>query len=147
LKAAEDAVGISNNIVRETLFGFIPRPLWPGKPIVGDFGLWFSRLYLDLASLTSNGPTVFGDLYRNFGFLGIPFGLFILGLAFRVIYESLIVRGIPTPLNAVLYISLISVVNWEATISPVIANGLRVLFAFGTFVVVLAYLVAGKATT
>ena len=140
LKHAESVAGISNNIVNEFLVGFIPRPLWPDKPTVGDFGLWFSRLYLDIDYLTSNAPSVFGDLYRNWGFLGIPIGMFVLGVYLRVIYESLIARGIRNPSPRCCILSSTEPSVGKEPFSSIFPNILRSLFSFTLFVLLLVSL-------
>ena len=129
LKPAEKAAGINNNIVNELVLGFIPRTIWPDKPVVGEFGLAFTRIYLDSPYRSSNGPTMFGDLFRNFGFLGVPLGMFLVGLYLRILYGSLIQRGILSAFAPLFYVSLYGAFNWEATYTPFITDGLRTLFA------------------
>ena len=58
---------------------FVPRVLWPGKPKM-DFPTKFARRYLKVESGT--GPSHLGDLYRNFGFLGVILGMGAFGVAF-----------------------------------------------------------------
>lgn len=142
LKSAEKAAGISNNIINELAVGFIPRMLWPEKPLVGEFGLAFTRIYLESPYRSSNGPTIFGDLFRNFGFFGVPIGMFIVGLYLRILYGSLIQRGIRSPLAPLFYVSLYGTFNWEATYTPFITNGLRTLFALATMTA-LIYILGG----
>lgn len=133
LKSAEKEVGIDNNILKEMVVGFIPRTLWAEKPLVGEFGLWFTRLYFDIPdSISSNGPTIFGDLFRNFGLVGILIGMFFVGAYLRILYGSLICRGIYSPLAPLFYVSLYGAFNWEATFTPFITNGLRAVFALVT---------------
>lgn len=143
LKSAERAAGIDNNISRELMASFVPRVFWTDKPLVGEFGLWFTRIYLDLPeSISSNGPTMFGDLYRNFGLLGVPIGMFILGVYLRIVYGSLIQRDIRSPLAPLLYVSLYGALNWEGTYTPFIASGMRVVFALVTMTA-LIYILGG----
>jgi len=129
LKSAEEEAGINNNIINELFIGSIPRVLWPAKPLLGEFGLTFTRIYLDSPYRSSNGPTMFGDLYRNFGFIGVPIGMFIVGLYLRVLYGSLIQHGIRGSLAPLFYVSLYGIVSWESTYTPFITNGVRTLFA------------------
>jgi hypothetical protein len=130
LQASERVAGIDNNIVKDVVLSVIPRPLWPGKPVTGDFGLWFSRLYLDSPYLTWAGPSVFGDLYRNFGFTGIPAGMLLVGIYLRVIYEALIRRGTGGPMAPLLYFFLLHALNWEAAYSSFVTGGSRAAFTF-----------------
>jgi hypothetical protein len=61
---------------------FVPRVFWPEKPTL-DQGRWFAYK-LGVASdpstaTTSIGQTAAGELYWNFGWLGVIFGMFIAG--------------------------------------------------------------------
>jgi hypothetical protein len=50
---------------------FIPRAIWPDKPILTDIGVAFN--YLALGSTTSSSaPGLFADAYWSMGWLGIP---------------------------------------------------------------------------
>jgi Putative O-antigen polymerase len=75
----------------EVLYWFVPRGIWPGKPYT--FSYSFGRLF---ASYTGWGgdafatTTVFGELYLNFGILGVVAGSFIFGVFARAIYAYLI---------------------------------------------------------
>jgi len=130
LKAMEEAIGIKNNIFKEIILNVIPRTIWPDKPILSDFGLLFSWLYLGTPYLTWSGPSVIGDLYRNFGFLGVLFGMIILGIYLRFLYDSLIKIGKIEPLKALLYFFLYNSINWEGQYSSFITSGSRALIAF-----------------
>jgi len=127
VKASEQSVGIDNNIMKNLIYGFVPRAIWPDKPIVSDFGLWFSRIYLGTPYRTWNSPSIFGDLYRNFGFLGIPLGMFLLGILLRIIYEKLIVEGNGNALAILAYYFLLTGVNYEASYS-FFSNWIRIIF-------------------
>ena len=129
LKSAEQAVENRQQHFQGIDCRFYPATSWADKPLVGEFGLWFTRIYLDIPdSISSNGPTIFGDLYRNFGFWGVPVGMFIVGVYLRILYGSLIQRGIHSPLAPLFYIFLYGTFNWEATYTPFVTNGLRALF-------------------
>ena len=71
-----------------------PRFIWKNKPLsTNSFGNDFGRHLGILSpedSVTSVGPTIIGDFYINFGILGIILGMFLLGMAFRFIYDYLI---------------------------------------------------------
>jgi hypothetical protein len=66
------------------IYPFVPRFLWPSKPIL-DEGGWFT---VALAGGSGNAATVGsstaitypGDLYLQFGLWGIPVGMFVLGV-------------------------------------------------------------------
>ncbi len=59
------------------LYGFIPRVLWPDKPTTSRGG-WFTR-YIGVDYATAIAMTSFGELYWNFGFIGVAIGMFIIG--------------------------------------------------------------------
>jgi len=137
LRLEEQAVGIDNNIRNDVLWGLIPRPLWPDKPISADFGLWFSRLYFDRSSLTWNSPTMFGDLYRNFGWPGIFLGMIPLGVWLRFLYERLILLGNSNPLAAALYYLLLLNASYGNNYSSYIVGTERTLFSLIIFMCVI----------
>jgi hypothetical protein len=139
LKPAESAVGIDNNILRDLQAALIPRPFWPDKPIISNFGLWFSRLYLDSPYVTWSGPSMFGDLYRNFGIVGVPIGMLFLGFCLRILYECTIMRGISGPLVPMLYTFLLMTVNLEGGYSGFLLAGSRVLFSIAVLCVLLHF--------
>lgn len=66
------------------VYPFVPRFLWPSKPIL-DEGGWFTVALRggsgDAATIGSATSITYpGDLYLQFGLLGVPFGMFVLGL-------------------------------------------------------------------
>jgi len=57
----------------------IPRAIWPGKPVnVG--GQIAAEIY---GAGNGTPPTLIGELYWNFGILGVLGGMFVLGIALR----------------------------------------------------------------
>ena len=128
LKAQERALGMDNNIIKETFWAFIPRPLYPNKPIVSNFGLHFSQLYLDSPYRSWAGPSIFGDLYRNFGWWGIPLGMFLLGVILRVVYLKYVLQSIGNGLSNVYYYLVLTSVGYEGVYSTVISGIVRMAF-------------------
>jgi hypothetical protein len=66
------------------IYPFVPRLLWPSKPILNE-GQRFTYALRgspgDIALTESSTAITYpGDLYLQFGFLGIPVGMFILGI-------------------------------------------------------------------
>ena len=59
------------------LYGLIPRVLWPDKPATSR-GAWFTR-YIGVNYSMALAMTSYGELYWNFGFIGVAFGMFIIG--------------------------------------------------------------------
>jgi hypothetical protein len=69
--------------MRTLEYAFIPRIIWPQKPIVSR-GAWFTT-YIGMAprpqeATTSTGMTAFGECYWNFGIFGEVAGMFLIGL-------------------------------------------------------------------
>ncbi len=58
----------------------VPRVLWPEKPVLDD-STQFSSTYWQIppSRHTATGLTQVGDLYRNFGLLGVGVGMFAWG--------------------------------------------------------------------
>lgn len=69
-----------------------PRFIWKNKPLIhGNMGEIGRRSgLLAPGDTTSIGPSVLGDWYMNFGFLGIVFGMLFLGALFRFLSEAFI---------------------------------------------------------
>jgi hypothetical protein len=124
----ERAAGTDNNISKELAWALVPRLLWPDKPLVGNFGLQFTRIYRESQIFTWNGPTVIGDLYRNFRSVGVILGMVLLGACLRWLYARLVVYGARQPLAALSYMTLAQV-NWESTFSPFFTEGTRALIS------------------
>ena len=75
------------------LFWFIPRSIWPGKPVL-SIGRWYADDVLNWGTGTSEAAvTVPGDLYLNFGADGVLIGMLGYGLVLRLLYDRLVVNG------------------------------------------------------
>jgi hypothetical protein len=72
-----------NELPEAFAIALVPRVLWPRKPVF-EPERRFPQLYLKQApdSRSATGPSHFGDLYRNFGSLGVVFGMGLLGATF-----------------------------------------------------------------
>jgi hypothetical protein len=74
--------GLPGDSLRDTLYSFIPRFLWPEKPMVLLGG--------ELATLVSGqvgnqiSPGYFAEAYWNFGWIGLPLLLLPVGFFFNV---------------------------------------------------------------
>jgi hypothetical protein len=126
LRDLEAETGMDHNIRKELLWGFVPRVLFPAKPRIDSFGADFSRVYLNDDTITFNGPTVVGDLYRNWGMPGIVLGMAFMGVVLRWLYQRLIVGAANFPMAA-LYFVVLSRVSWEFTFSPFFTEGARTI--------------------
>ena len=76
----------ATELVTAPAVSFVPRAVWPGKP-VRTTGLDFSRQYYDLPAdmYTASAVTVSGDLYRHGGMVVVVVGMMLLGAAARVV--------------------------------------------------------------
>jgi len=78
--------------LNELLFFFIPRGLWPEKPL--SFGYTFGSDFLNYVDNPSAFSTsLIGELYLNFYIPGIIFGFFLIGRFMRSVYEGLVANG------------------------------------------------------
>lgn len=67
-----------------SLLFFVPRALWPDKPVATSYTI--SQLYLNVEDIYTNfGINPVAELYANFGYLGIPIGMFLAGRIVRII--------------------------------------------------------------
>ncbi len=82
----ESGYGFDNNIWKDSITFFIPRIIWTDKPVATDAGN-YGDLYFNYRE-NSFTLTPIGDLLRNFGPIGIPIGMMILGFIIRIIYAS-----------------------------------------------------------
>lgn len=79
------------NSYRTLLTSFIPRVIWPGKPeskIGQEFGHRYALLNYDDLTTSYNLPWL-PEFYANFGFIGVVFGMFLVGVIFRFIIQKL----------------------------------------------------------
>lgn len=121
----EEEYGIANNIAVNVLTAFIPRFVWPDKPIIsnarGLAALYFGNPY------SSYATTPFGDLLRNFGPIGIPVGMAILGIVLAAIYQ-LVAQQPTTTWRAGLYYALLTCVSYEGFYGSVFPAMIRAAF-------------------
>jgi hypothetical protein len=83
--------------------GFVPRIFWPSKPKVG-IGYWFAETYWGTPPGVTQVPqsvTHIGELWIDFGWIGVVLGMAILGVWYRFAYAVLRPRESGT--GAVLY--------------------------------------------
>jgi hypothetical protein len=103
-----DALGVLTVIVRETpervpfqggwtigyiFLSYVPRVLWPGKPVT-SIGQWVTDAYTALPGTIQShtGPSWIGELYFNFGHLGVGVGMALFGIYFRFL-QSYVLRS------------------------------------------------------
>lgn len=64
---------------------FVPRMLWPGKPIIWSPGLMYYNLVTGNEGTSFLGLSIYGDLYWNFGWWGVFLGPLLIGYIFGMI--------------------------------------------------------------
>ena len=122
----EASYGLENNIINDLYTSFIPRFVWPEKPPTSDPRA-YSDLYFGYGD-NSFAISPFADLVRNFGPIGVPLGMLILGIYLRLIYASLIDTPNPAIWKKVAYFSLLTVVSYEAFYATIFPSLIRLLF-------------------
>ena len=120
----------------EVFYWFIPRALWPDKPYT--FSFTFGRLfesYVGWGGDAYASTTMFGELYLNFGLIGVMAGSFCFGLLMRAVYVYLIGR-IQTK-SAIMLYSIILIQLVEFTEGPIGAHVALTVSEVAPFVMIL----------
>lgn len=114
----EEQYGISNNIINELTTFFIPRAVWRDKPVVID-AYRYGDLYFNYdANAFAMAPM--GDLLRNFGPVGVPFGMMLIGIIMRIFYVALREKKGTIIWRAVLFYMLLTAISYESGYSGII---------------------------
>jgi hypothetical protein len=114
----EEAWGINDNIYVDTFIFFIPRVVWPDKPVSIDPSR-YGDLYFNYAE-NSFTLTPMGDLLRNFGPIGVPIGMFVLGMIIRVLYSTLIEGQDFSHWRVTLFFMMFTAISFEGTFGLII---------------------------
>lgn len=115
--------GLAGNIWTYTWTAFIPRVVWPDKPIISDARA-YSALYFDYGD-NSFAITPIGDLLRNFGPVGVPIGMAILGLVLRILYSSLIEGQVKSVWRSSAYYLLLIKISYEGFYGTILPDLIR----------------------
>lgn len=122
----EESYGLDNNIWKDSITFLIPRVVWNDKPLATDPSK-YGDLYFNFSE-NSFTLTPIGDLIRNFGPIGIPIGMIILGFALRIVYASLIEnQGFSFGRSAIYYMLLTSI-SYEGSYGLIIPYLIKVGF-------------------
>ncbi len=111
LKPYEEAYGLDDNIWVDMTTFMIPRVLWEDKPVASD-ARKYSDLYFSFSG-SSYAITPVGDLLRNYGIIGVPIGMFMIGLCLRFIYRALVEKQTPVLWRLTLYFMLLTSISYE----------------------------------
>jgi len=122
----EASYGLENNILNDLYTSLIPRFIWNEKPPTSDARA-YSDLYFNYGE-NSFAISPFADLLRNFGPIGVPLGMLLLGIYLRVLYATFIDTPSPAIWKKVCYFSLISIVSYEAFYATIFPGAIRVIF-------------------
>jgi len=128
LKTQEQAVGIDNNILKEMFWTWVPRFVYPAKPMISDLNLWINRLYRDSPFMSWMGQSAIGDLYRNGRTVAVIIGMIVLGIYLRVLKEWLVGGGKLSITEALLYYFLLMEITLPTNYASFLTNGMRTLF-------------------
>jgi hypothetical protein len=115
--------GLAGNIWTYTWTAFIPRFVWPDKPIISDARA-YSALYFDYGD-NSFAITPIGDLLRNFGPIGVPIGMAILGFVLRMIYASLVEGQVKSVWRSSAYYLLLIKISYEGFFGTILPDLIR----------------------
>jgi hypothetical protein len=117
-------------------YAFIPRLIWPDKPDVTR-GVWFT-FYLGSADspeseASSTAQTATGELYWNFGILGVLVGMFVIGAFAGRLWRMAGSDPHQQPLRTVLYVLLMTRMNMNMAEAITVITGFTSMFViFGT---------------
>ncbi len=121
--------------------GVVPRILWPDKPKVG-VGYWFAVHYWGTPAGVLQVPQAVthpGELYIDFGLVGVIAGMALLGLWYRFAYAAL--RPAESGTAALLYtILLLTVVSVDRDLPLVYVTLLQRMVAVALLLAALALL-------
>jgi hypothetical protein len=121
-----------DTIFMPTLTYYIPRVIWPDKPILSqgrDFGRTF-RVTNFWSRDTYIGVTVPGELYWNFDLPGVIVGMALLGLVMRLLYRRYGEGDTLDPVRRAVHIMLLIQVahlGWLATSLVMVSRTLILL--------------------
>lgn len=122
----EESYGLDNNIWKDSITFLIPRVVWNDKPLATDPSK-YADLYFNFSE-NSFTLTPIGDLLRNFGPIGIPLGMIILGFALRIVYTGLVENQGFSFWRSSIYYMLLTSISYEGSYGLIIPYLLKVGF-------------------
>lgn len=118
--------GVANNIWISTWTSFIPRFIWPNKPKISDARIIGAIYFGDPNN--SYGITVFGDLLRNFGPIGVPIGMALLGFYLKILYVAFLEKSSFSAWRTASYFMFLGTINYESFYGNILPGAIRTGF-------------------
>jgi hypothetical protein len=122
----EEAYDLDNNIWKDMTTSMVPRIIWKEKPNSSD-PRKFGDLYFNFGE-SSFAITPIGDLLRNYGIVGIPLGMLIIGVLLRFFYRALIESQPRSIWRSTVYFMLLTSVSYEGFYGTIIPTFVKVGF-------------------
>jgi oligosaccharide repeat unit polymerase len=139
LSTYEASYGLENNIWTYTWTALIPRFLWKDKPIIAD-GFSYNELYFDHGGFGLS-LTAMGDLLRNFGPIGVPLGMILLGFGIRIFY-SMLVEGVTfSAWKSTIYFIVMIKISYDGFYGEILPTMIRVSAVIFVQIVILFVIV------
>ncbi len=135
LSSYEADYGLDNNIWKDSISFLIPRIFWQDKPVATD-PYKYGDLYFNYGE-NAFTLTPMGDLLRNFGPVGVPLGMIVLGIFLRLIYASLRENQDFSFWRATMYYMLLTGISYEGSFGLFIPYDIKIglVSALGIFIV------------
>lgn len=130
----EESYGLDNNIWKDSVTFVIPRIFWPDKPLATDPSK-YADLYFNYSE-NAFTLTPIGDLLRNFGPIGVPVGMILLGFFIRIFYAALIENQDFSFWRATLYFMFLTSISYEGSYGLIVPYLVKV-----GFIAVLGFLI------
>ena len=141
----EASYGLQNNIMNDAMTSLVPRFVWADKPGTSDARA-YSDLYFNYGE-NSFAITPFGDLLRNFGPIGVPLGMILLGVYLRLIYRLLIETPSPAIWKKVAYYPLLTAISYEGFYATILPGVIRTIFVVVLSLLVCRFLIRSRTRT
>ena len=137
-----DSTGLMGSFfIKNLIYGFIPRLIWPGKPSWDPSG-WFTAYLAGESSytpgITSTALHIGPELYWMYGWPGTFFGLLLLGFYYRKVSDWLLKKGYTNPLflaawySFLVFVTFIEEVRYNgAILSPFILLANALVISWG----------------
>ena len=126
LRPYEEGYGLDNNIYKDSVTFFIPRFIWQDKPVASEPHK-YAELYFDYGE-NAFAVTPMGDLIRNYGLPGVFFGMMLLGVVIRFLYEIFYVLGQNSVYKKTLYFMIVLGISYEGFFGTIIPYMFKIGF-------------------